>query len=219
MQIGDVQKHIGTIVTDPSWNKIFRQNVNTSKGYPSWDFNLDAIVKNMQKNEPDLATWSQSYGLWPGRAWVMLAAYSKWYHLSTNTLPFYNVFPRLEGQFGRSEFNIFGNNEKADNHWVHQTKDKSEQFHLSNRMWRWLRYKDGAHVLLGDKTEAGWYYLQDRGFDPATGTGQGEYTPEHVHHNYKHNDVYERSRKRRGVEGAGANQFVPKGKFSDEKFW
>lgn len=186
MNINDVQKHIDLAVQDPNWNKIFKENVNTSKGYPTWNFNLSAIAKDFGKTRSELGGWSSTQGLWPGRAWVMLAAYSRWYHLSTNTLPFYNVFPRLEGQFGKPEFNIFGNDETPAGHWLHETKDKSEVFHLSNRMWRWLRYKDGAHVLLADKTEAGWHYVPDRGNDPADGTGQGEYTPEHVHHNYKH---------------------------------
>ena len=53
-------------------------------------------------------------------------------------------------------------------------------------MWRWLKYQDGANVLLADKTEAGWYYLPDRGADPAIQSRHGEATPEHVHHNYKH---------------------------------
>lgn len=69
-------------------------------------------------------------------------------------------------------------------------------------MWRYLRWHDGAHVLLADKSEAGWYYIPDRGTDATTGTGQGEYTPEHVHHNYMYSKSYENSRKIRGKEGA-----------------
>lgn len=185
MQLQDVQKHIDIAIDDPNWNKIFKQNVNTAKGYPSWNFNLAGISKNMNKTTSDLANWSESYGLWPGRTWVQLAAYSRWYHLSTNTLPFYNVFPRLESTFGTADFNIFGDDETPAGHWIHETKNESDAFHLSNKMWRWLRYKDGAHVLLNDKTEAGWYYVPDRGNDPAQNNTPGEYTPEHVHHNYK----------------------------------
>ena len=32
-------------------------------------------------------------------------------------------------------------------------------------------------------------------------------------------DVYEKSRERRGVEGAGAGQFLPKGQWSPESRW
>jgi hypothetical protein len=81
-------------------------------------------------------------------------------------------------------------------------------------MFRFLKLKDGAHVLLADKTEAGWYYVPDRGYDPNTNTGDGEYTPEHVHHNYMYTDAYEKTRKARGKEGAAHGQFLPTGKFS-----
>jgi len=72
-------------------------------------------------------------------------------------------------------------------------------------MWRWLRNHDGAHVLLADKTEAGWYYVPDRGFDVETNTRHGEYTPEHVHHNYLYTDAYTKAREARGAEGANPN--------------
>jgi hypothetical protein len=183
----DVQKKIDLYVCDADWNRIFKENINTAKGYPQWNFNFEGLHANMSKTAPDVAMWSQSYGLWPGRAWAMIAAHSPWVHLNTNTLPFYNVFPRLQGTFGTNDFNIIDTtNEDPSCHWLHRNSSEKDLFHLSNKMWRWLRYKDGAHVLLGDKTEAGWYYLADRGTDASVGTGQGEYTPEHVHHNYKY---------------------------------
>ena len=61
-------------------------------------------------------------------------------------------------------------------------------------MFRFLRWHDGCHVLLADKTEAGWYYIPDRGIDYNTNTVHGEYTPEHVHHNYLYTNEYEESR-------------------------
>lgn len=186
MTKGDLEKKIDLIVDHPNWNKIFKQNINTKGGSPQFDFNFDGLLKNMKKRQPDVASWSESYGLWPGRAWVQIAAYSPWIHMNTNTLPFYDVFPRLQGQFPSSDFNIFGNDESPSSHWMHESEDDSELFHLSNRMWRWLRNKDGVHVLLNDRTEVGWHYIPDRGTDASVGTGQGEYTPEHVHHNYRH---------------------------------
>jgi len=38
----------------------------------------------------------------------MFAGYSRWIFLNTNTLPFYNVFPRLNETFPSNEFNFFG---------------------------------------------------------------------------------------------------------------
>eukprot|EP00345_Euplotes_harpa_P014775 CAMPEP_0168343520 /NCGR_PEP_ID=MMETSP0213-20121227/16153_1 /TAXON_ID=151035 /ORGANISM="Euplotes harpa, Strain FSP1.4" /LENGTH=386 /DNA_ID=CAMNT_0008350853 /DNA_START=56 /DNA_END=1216 /DNA_ORIENTATION=+ len=215
----EVQKSIDKVVTEPNWNFIFKQNLNTTKGYPQWDFNMEALVSNMKKVRPDVATWSERYGLWPGRAFVLLPAYSRWVHLPTNTLPFYDVFPRLQGTFPSNDFNIFGSDQTTNNHWPHDSENQDELFHLSNKMWRWLRYKDGCHVLLSDKTEAGWFYIQDRGTDASTGTGQGEITPEHVHYNWKYTHVYEKSQKRRGTEAAAHGQFLPKGQFSDESKW
>jgi len=56
---------------------------------------MKGLNKNMKKFIPDVAYWSESYGLWPGQALALFAAQSRWVHLNTNTLPFYNVFPRL----------------------------------------------------------------------------------------------------------------------------
>ena len=56
--------------------------------------------------------------------------------------------------------------------------------------------------MLADKSEAGWYYVPDRGSCNETNTRHGEFTPEHVHHNYLYTDVYQQSREARGVEGA-----------------
>ena len=69
-------------------------------------------------------------------------------------------------------------------------------------MWRWLKFTDGANVHLADKTEAGWYYVPDRGMSSNIQTRSGESSPEHVHHNYLHSDAYQKSRAERGVDGA-----------------
>ena len=96
-------------------------------------------------------------------------------------------------------------------HWLHE-EPREDVWHLSQKMWRWLRWHDGANVLLSDKSEAGWYYLPDRGH--SEGTAYGEYTPEHVHHNYLHSDVYVKSRERRGVQGANHGEFLGRNEFS-----
>ena len=96
------------------------------------------------------------------------------------------------------------------NHWIHEYPEENVKV-IVNNMYRWLRWHDGTNVHLADKSEAGWYYIPDRGFDTNTNTPHGEYTPEHVHHNYLHTDAYEISRKERGVEGASHGQFLPVG--------
>jgi hypothetical protein len=82
----------------------------------------------MGKVKSDVSTWSEHYGLWPGRTFALFAAYSRWIHLPTNTLLFYNVFPRLQEEFGTHDFNIFGTDESPANHWMHQSNNASETF-------------------------------------------------------------------------------------------
>ena len=188
-------------ITCAKWSSIFKQNLNTESATPSWKVNMSALAKNTRKNNPDVATWSESYGLWPGQTLAVFAAHSRWVHLSTNTLPFYNVFPRLQGQFPAQITTHAEGLEGPMTHWMHEDPE-GDAWKLSQRMWRWLRWHDGANVLLADKSEAGWFYLPERGADPSTGTSTGEYTPEHVHHNYLYTDEYEKSRAKRGKEGA-----------------
>lgn len=90
---------------------------------------------------------------------------------------------------------------------------------LASKFYRFLRWYDGTNVLLADKSEAGWVYVPDRGIDPTTNTVHGEYTPEHVHHNYLYTSEYEKSRERRGKEGASVGQFLPQGEFSRRDRW
>ena len=59
--------------------------------------------------------------------------------------------------------------------------------------------------------------MPDRGYDPGTGTKDGETNLEHVHHNYLYTDAYEKSREARGKEGANPGQFLPVGQFSPEE--
>lgn len=83
---------------------------------------------------------------------------------------------------------------------------------LSQRFSKWLRWTDGTNVLLADKSEAGWFFMNER-------DTRSEYTPEHVHHNYLYTDEYEKSRVRRGKEGAAHGQYLPDGKFHSEEKW
>ena len=83
----------------PKYLKIFKNDLTEERGPLQWRSNLIDLFKNTQKFQSDVAIWKESYGLWPGQAFALFAGYSRWVHLSTNTLPFYNVFPRLQGQF------------------------------------------------------------------------------------------------------------------------
>ena len=143
---------------------------------------------------------------------AIFAAHSRWVHLSTNTLPFYNVMPRLQNQFPTQITTWAPELEGNDAHWMHEHASAQPRI-LESRISRWLRSQDGVHVLLADRTEVGNYFVQDRGLCPQAGSG-GEYVPEHVHHNYKHTDAYELSRQKRGKEAAAPGQFLATGEWS-----
>jgi len=138
--------------------------------------------------------------------------------LNSNTLQFYNVFPRLEGKFPGLINTHADDYDSPLNHWLHEHPE-DQVWYLSQKLHRFLRWHDGTNVLLADKSEAGWYFLPDRGFDTITNTIHGEYNPEHVHHNYLYTDAYEKSRVKRGKEGAAHGQFLPTGQFSPKDKW
>ena len=193
LSAADALKKVSERITHPKWRQIFLQNILTEKGTLQWQCNLEGLYKNMRKHQSDIAHWGPSYGLWSGNALAIFAAHSRWVHLNTNTLPFYNVFPRLEGRFPDRIMTHGDDFDSPLNHWLHE-EPADEVKALSNRMHNFLRWQDGCNLLLADKSEAGWYYVPDRGFDTITNTTHGEYTPEHVHHNYLYTDLYEESR-------------------------
>ena len=210
MDANQAYKALETGISCKKWCSIFKQNLNTESSSLSWKFNIDALHSNTKKHNPDVATWSESYGLWPGQTLAIFAAHSRWVHLSTNTLPFYNVFPKLDGKFPQQISTHADDLHGPMTHWIHE-EPSDQVWYLSQKMWRWLRWNDGANVLLADKSEAGWHYINDRGWDQ---NATGEYTPEHVHHNYLHTDLYQKSREQRGKAGANHGEFLDRLKFS-----
>jgi len=80
---------------------------------------MTGLATNMKKNNPDVAMWSESFGLWPGQTLAIFAEHSRWVHLATNTLPFYNVFPRLQGQFPFMIGTHAADLQGPMSHWMH----------------------------------------------------------------------------------------------------
>ena len=76
-----------------------------------------------------------------------------------------------------------------------------------NRIARFLKYQDGVHVLLADRTEVGWYAIPERESKSMNHPGLAEYVPEHVHHNYRHTDAYVKSKERRQKKAASIGEF------------
>jgi len=134
-------KFVDNNVSCEKWRSIFRQNLEDRGNSVQWKFNIQDLVNNMKLRQSDVAGWYEHYGLWPGQALAIFAAHSRWVHLSTNTLSFYNVIPRLQGQYPSQNINIHADGwESPLNHWLHEGPDQDQVWHLSQRMWRWLRW-------------------------------------------------------------------------------
>ena len=63
-------KALETGIACPKWRSIFKQNLETEKDKLAWRNNMDALWKNTGKFMPDVAIWSEGYGLWPGQVFV-----------------------------------------------------------------------------------------------------------------------------------------------------
>jgi hypothetical protein len=85
------------------------------------------------------------------------------------------------------------------------------------RMSRFLRFHDGVNVLLADRSEVGWYGVSERESKSLGFPGLAEYTPEHVHHNYRHTDAYIKSKQRRGKQAANIGQ--TRQALSNQELW
>jgi len=78
---------------------------------------------------------------------------------------------------------------------------------LNSRITRWLKYKDGVHVLLADRSEVGWYGVPERESRSFGAQYATEFIPEHVHHNYKFTDAYVKSKQRRNKIAANNGEY------------
>ncbi len=111
----EVFRVIDNSIINPRWRKILKENVVDGRSSVQWKFNMEDLARNVKKNHRcDLSKWSTYYGLYPGRAFVNFPDFSDWIFLNTNTIPFYTFFPKLEGRFPSTCFNIVYAEEKND---------------------------------------------------------------------------------------------------------
>lgn len=100
MELGQAHKAINDNILDRNWSRIFKEALVQEGSNLVWKINIEALYAQTKKFKPDIAAWSQNCGgLWPGQTLAIFAANSRWVHLSTNTLRFYWVMPRLEDKF------------------------------------------------------------------------------------------------------------------------
>jgi pimeloyl-ACP methyl ester carboxylesterase len=103
---GEFIRKLDKEVIHPKWGSIIKQNIVESTSGLSFKFNLDRLYINANKPRSDISKFSEAYGLFPGRAFVQFAAEGDWVHLSTNTIPIYKFFPKLEGCFPSNSLNF-----------------------------------------------------------------------------------------------------------------
>jgi len=129
-------------------------------------------------------------GLFPGRAMFFYAERGNWVHQSSNTIPIYNLFPKLKGEYG-----YFIDHVNTDNHWLFETDHVTS---MSRRIADFYRWYDGVHHLLKDRSEIGKIAVPVRARSDLTAEEQQhlieegnptvpKMVPPHYHHNYAFN--------------------------------
>ena len=59
-----------------------------------------------------------------------------------------------------------------------------------------MRLKDGVHTLLHDRSEIGNYFIPDRiNSRKNPDHVYGDYSPAHLHHNWRFSNIYEEAKK------------------------
>lgn len=189
----DVEHLLKKHIADPKWRAIFTQNIKRVQDKLQWDFEMNYLARNILFNKSDsLGAWSEKHGLYTGRVRFIFPEYSRWVHMNTNTLPMLKVAVRCGG-FGRDIFALQGD-ENPLNHWMYEFDEQS--FALSRKMNQFFKLYDGVHVLLQDRTEVGNYFVPDRfGTRNDSNHLYGSYSPAHLHHNWRFNNIYENSKK------------------------
>jgi len=191
---GELEQILKRDIADPKWRAIFAQNIRklNDRQY-AWDFDLQALHHNLKYNTGDnVGNWTEKHGLYTGRIRFLFPEYSRWVHLNTNTLPMMKVCMNCHG-YGRDIFAIQGD-ENPLNHWVYEFDEIS--FTLAKKMGQFLKLYDGVHTLLHDRTEIGKAFIPDRpGYRINPNHVYGDYSPAHLHHNWRFNDIYEEAKK------------------------
>jgi len=80
------------------------------------------------------------------------------------------------------------------NHWMYEKDEYS--FDLSRKMAKFLKLWDGVHVLLENRSEVGNTTIPDK-YGSRLGSDHvySDYTPAHLHHNWRFNNIYEEAKK------------------------
>lgn len=106
-------------------------------------FNFDA--KHITENFEHLLNWEPKYGLFPGRASFIFSEHSDRVHLGSNTIPMYNICPKLVG-FGRDVIRVQTESDHPDdNHWIYEDENLRNEF--ARHLEKFLVFYDGVHHM------------------------------------------------------------------------
>lgn len=176
-------------VPNPRILSALRSNLTEGEGNNLfWKSGVRELARNMNlKDERANIGKFPLIGLFPGRALFFYAERSQWVHQSSNTIPIYNLFPRVRGNYGK-----FIDHVDTDNHHLAETEHVVS---LARRIYDFYRWYDGVHPLLKDRSEIGKVAVPLRSFNDLSKeeaenlipVGDGtipKMIPIHRHHNW-----------------------------------
>lgn len=100
----------------------------------------------------------------------------------------HKVCLRVKG-LGHDVFYVQGD-ENPLNHWVYDFENEATV--TASKLNKFLHSYDGVHVLLKDRTEIGNTLIPDIRASRSSPTHvYGDYSPTHLHHNWRFNNIYE----------------------------
>lgn len=170
---------LSEIVQSPKVLQLLKERIKFQKGSGfTWKMNLEFINENFDM----LLDWTTRYGLFGGRSLHVFPEFSNRVHLSTNTLPMYNICIKTE------EYNkdVFAERCESDNpeenHWIYENEELADGF--KDRLNKFLEFYDGVHLLYKNRldlmNEVKVPTLKEERVDKAN-----KEVPFHFHHNWR----------------------------------
>ena len=184
-----VENQVRKSISNKGLQKVIMQNLAEGEGKTLyWRSGFSELVASMnaKDNRKNIGKFP-IVGVFPGRALFLYAERSRWVHQSSNTIPMYNLFPVLHGNYGLSI-----NHYDTDCHNLHESEHVTS---IGRKLFEFYRWFDGVHLLLRDRSEIGKISLPIRGrtellgnekqyLDEIGDPSTPKMIPVHRHHNW-----------------------------------
>jgi pimeloyl-ACP methyl ester carboxylesterase len=136
------------LVQSPKLLQLLKDQIKYNKN-TGFEFKMNVPFVN--ENFDMLLDWVIRYGLFGGRSLHVFPEHSSHVHLSTNTMPMYNICIRTEG-FNKD---VFAERTECDNpvenHWIYENQELSAGFR--DRLINFLEFYDGVHLLYKNRLD------------------------------------------------------------------